>query len=346
MARGGIDKTDVKRAREALLVRGENPSIDAVRVELGNTGSKTTIHRYLRELEAEDAMQVSSEAFLSDSLKVAVAALARQLQEESAAVIADREQAFDAEMATMRGCLKEKEAECEGLQDQLTSMSRAHESEVSVHSRTRSELEAMTERVVALELVKSELAVELKEKSTQILSLEDKHKQAREGLDHYRNAVKEQREQEARRFDHQIQQLQVDKRELALKLDQKQEEASTLRTENASLTVRLQTLQQGLADQEKTNRLLSERLQAQTERIGELQAVAEKLATLKQAHENLKADYDLAHDGLRSKELELAGHKAESATLTKLMAALEGRSQNAAVQSGRQIGAENLGDSE
>lgn len=48
MARGGVNKAIVLEARRALLARGENPSIDAVRIELGNTGSKTTIHRYLK----------------------------------------------------------------------------------------------------------------------------------------------------------------------------------------------------------------------------------------------------------------------------------------------------------
>ncbi len=41
MARGGINKAVVQTARLAILARGENPSIDAVRIEMGNTGSKT-----------------------------------------------------------------------------------------------------------------------------------------------------------------------------------------------------------------------------------------------------------------------------------------------------------------
>lgn len=50
MARGGVNKAVVQIARTAILARGEHPSIDAVRIEMGNTGSKTTIHRYLKEL--------------------------------------------------------------------------------------------------------------------------------------------------------------------------------------------------------------------------------------------------------------------------------------------------------
>ena len=58
MARGGVYKTEVEKARNALLAQGKHPSVDALRVALGNTGSKTTIHRYLKELEAEDAQGV------------------------------------------------------------------------------------------------------------------------------------------------------------------------------------------------------------------------------------------------------------------------------------------------
>jgi DNA-binding IclR family transcriptional regulator len=35
------------------MAQGQHPSIDAIRIALGNTGSKSTIHRYLKELEEE-----------------------------------------------------------------------------------------------------------------------------------------------------------------------------------------------------------------------------------------------------------------------------------------------------
>lgn len=69
MARGGINKALVKQAREAVLNKGQNPSIDAVRVELGNTGSKSTIHRYLREVEEESSARLDDEALLSQPIK-------------------------------------------------------------------------------------------------------------------------------------------------------------------------------------------------------------------------------------------------------------------------------------
>ena len=54
MARAGIYKSEVVRARNNLLAMGRYPSIDAIRGELGNTGSKGTIHRYLKEIEEEE----------------------------------------------------------------------------------------------------------------------------------------------------------------------------------------------------------------------------------------------------------------------------------------------------
>ncbi len=51
MARGGLYKSDIQKARDTLRAQGKHPSVDAVRVALGNTGSKTTIHRYLKEWE-------------------------------------------------------------------------------------------------------------------------------------------------------------------------------------------------------------------------------------------------------------------------------------------------------
>lgn len=50
MARPGIVYEQVAAAADALKAQGQRPTIDAVRMHLG-TGSKSTIHRYLRQWE-------------------------------------------------------------------------------------------------------------------------------------------------------------------------------------------------------------------------------------------------------------------------------------------------------
>ncbi len=81
MARGGINKAVVQKARQALLARGMNPSIDAVRVELGNTGSKTTISRYLKELEPSSPAPAAARERLGDTLNGFVQTLLDQLMD-------------------------------------------------------------------------------------------------------------------------------------------------------------------------------------------------------------------------------------------------------------------------
>ena len=55
MARTGLTKSEVRACRDQLLAEGRYPSVDALRQALGNTGSKSTIHRLLKELAEEDA---------------------------------------------------------------------------------------------------------------------------------------------------------------------------------------------------------------------------------------------------------------------------------------------------
>src|SRR3546814_15616548 len=82
MARGGLYKSDVQKARATLLVQGKHPSIDALRVALGNTGSKTTIHRNLKELEEEEGAGVGAQVAVSDALQDLIGRLAGRLTEE------------------------------------------------------------------------------------------------------------------------------------------------------------------------------------------------------------------------------------------------------------------------
>lgn len=96
MARGGVNKAVVQMARTALLARGEHPSIDAVRIEMGNTGSKTTIHRYLKELDETDARSNAPQAEIGDELTELVSRLAQRLQEQAQALVDQAQNAFTA----------------------------------------------------------------------------------------------------------------------------------------------------------------------------------------------------------------------------------------------------------
>jgi hypothetical protein len=117
MARGGLYKSDIKKARDSLLAQGKHPSVDAVRVALGNTGSKTTIHRYLKELEAEEGPARLNA--LSEALQDLVARLAGQLQAEAEERIAAAEAHAASRVAAAQATADQQAAEATGLRTQL-----------------------------------------------------------------------------------------------------------------------------------------------------------------------------------------------------------------------------------
>ncbi|QGZ41528.1 plasmid replication DNA-binding protein KfrA [Pseudoduganella flava] len=118
MARTGLTKTQVREIRAQLLAAGRHPSADAVRRALGDTGSMSTIHKYLKELAAEDpAIAVQRDDTvrqlhaiverLADQLHADAERRVRALQEEHARVLHAR----DAELAALRARVAELEGQ-------------------------------------------------------------------------------------------------------------------------------------------------------------------------------------------------------------------------------------------
>lgn len=76
-------------------------------------------------------------------------------------------------------------------------------------------------------------------------SQEEKHKHARNALEHYRTAAKEG-EQEQRRHEHQVQGLQTELKQAQLAFSLKQEEMTRLNKEAAALATELGSIKQAL----------------------------------------------------------------------------------------------------
>jgi DNA repair exonuclease SbcCD ATPase subunit len=235
MARGGVHKTEVKKARDSLVAQGLHPSIDAVRAALGHTGSKTTIHRYLKELEAEDAAGVGAHEPISEALQHLVAQLAVRLKEEADARIAEAQAAWDQVRKQAEAALAAQVAEGRTLSDRLQRVETALAAEHDAHASTSQALQAAREQLAASTARESGLHAQIKEGEAHRHSLEEKHRQAREALQHFRQAVKEQREQELRRHEHQVQGLQVELRQASEQLASKQQEILQLNRENVRL---------------------------------------------------------------------------------------------------------------
>ncbi|AHX13334.1 transposase [Dyella jiangningensis] len=236
MARAGLYKTEVQKARNSLIAQGKHPSVDAIRVALGNTGSKSTIHRYLKELEAEAAAPPSAGVAISDALRTLVAQLSAQLTGEADTRIAEAQARCDASVQKATEALATQEREGRALSDRLQRTETALQQEAQAHQVTTGALQERHTQVKALEERVAGLEARLAEQATHIQSLEQKHSQAREALEHFRQSAKEQRDTESRRHDHQVQTLQAELRQAQELVNGKNQELLQLNRDNARLT--------------------------------------------------------------------------------------------------------------
>lgn len=279
MARAGINKALVNKARVALLARGAKVTIDAVRIELGNTGSKSTIQRYLKELADQSGAQLPD---LSEELSLLIASVAERLKQEAeAAVAAEREtvQRQQQEYRSHRQLSAERIALLQALtEDQTIRISdlevrlEAAQARCQSHEVERSRLEQTQQGLQQL----------MSERAEQIRSLEEKHQHARDSLEHFRQAALEQREYERQQYSQQIKQLQAEVRTMQTGLNERLTELTLLNRANERLLAinTAHTAHQRLLEQE----LRSQRMEIDSLRNeGTLQ-----LASLARAEEQHK----------------------------------------------------------
>ena len=327
MARGGVNKAVVQAARLAILARGENPSIDAVRIEMGNTGSKTTIHRYLKELgEGTQPDDTEAPEPIDDELLALVSRLAQRLKEQAQEPIDQAREQFEQQRKDLETRLHEAEQANTQLQQhyELQSLALAQESE-ALH-RTRSMLQTEQTRNAGLNQALADFELRLQDKDEQIRSLEEKHLHARDALEHYRNAVKEQREQEHSRHESQVQQLQMELRQAQQSALVRQDEITQLHRDNERLlTENRGTLRElsSLQEQLKQSNSRQDQLLEQANRVdGERTLLQERLRVALLESQSLKQNVDEQLQINKSLEIELIKAQAELEESERLAAAV------------------------
>lgn len=322
MARGGVNKAVVLKARQALLAKGINPSIDAVRVELGNTGSKTTILRYLKEIESHDPRPASSRERISDELKALVETLVERLMEEGSEAIASAKADFEQQRMKLESEVAELQTELAAAQRQIATQQSAIETQTAELATTHSSLQAELTRNAGIGQQCVDLELRVREKDAQIQSLEEKHVHARAALEHYRDAVREQREQDQRRHDSQLQQVQVELRKLQETLVVKQDESTRLNRDNERL----------LSESRQHARLAGERADTIERLIGEIKLHEIAMAKAHGSRELLQTQSEELRQQLKILEQRLTACSVRTADAEEKLRALSTENETLRMQ--------------
>ena len=326
MARSGLYKSDVQKARDALISQGTNPSVDAVRVALGNTGSKTTIHKYLKELEAEDGGAGNKRSSISDSLQDLVERLAARLQEEAEEGITALRAEADVKVATHVASLQAAQMENSQLRSRVSELETALEKQGAALVASQADHQSeSTMRLIAEQQVE-DFKQRLAENEAHRQSLEEKHLHARQALEHYRQSVKEQREADIRRHEQQVQQVQSELRLAQQAIAVKQDETTRLNQEGAKLVAELSHAKQDLYEQLTRGRKLEEK-------IDTLQSLNTHAADTERQLVGKIAEAELLAEQLRDAKDQMAPVRAQVRELELLLA-----QANAKLQAQEQIG--------
>jgi chromosome segregation ATPase len=309
MARAGLYKSDVQKARDSLIAQSLYPSIDAVRMALGNTGSKTTIHKYLKELEEEEGAG-PRKASISEALQDLVERLAARLQEEADESVVQAKEALVRKEQEHAHANRQLQNDLVSAREAIQTLEARMSSEAADHAKTRAALQTEIGARHTAEQQVVDLKDRLAENEQHRQSLEEKHTHARNALEHYRQSVKDQRDQDQRRHEQQVQQVQAELRQQQLVLAGKQEEVTRLNQEGARLVLELSHTKQSLYEQLTQGRKLEqkiEQLQSLQQHAGDIERqLASKIAEAELLAEQLKnVNEQLAPVLARSRELEL-----------------------------------------
>lgn len=325
MARSGLYKSDVQKARDALIAQGVNPSVDAVRVALGNTGSKTTIHKYLKELE-EDGGAGGKRSSISEALQDLVERLAARLEDEAQERIAAARATSDATAAKQAALLQAAQNDNAQQLARVLELETALQEQAAALAASRSDHQReLTMHQVAEQQV-SDLQQRLAENEAHRQSLEEKHQHARQALEHYRQSVKEQREADIRRHEQQIQQVHAELRQAQQTVVVKQEEATRLNQEGAKLVAELSHTKQDLYEQLTQVRKLEQK-------VDSLQSLQVRAADTERQLVSKIAEAELLAEQLNNANDQMAPVKAQVRELELLLA-----QANAKAQAQEQIG--------
>lgn len=337
MARGGIYKSEVLRARDKLLATGRNPTIDSIREELGHTGSKSTIHRYLKEIEEEEGGVSGARVAVSEAIQDLVERLAARVNEEAEERVIAMQARHAEQLAAHQQAAVALKTETQATRQQLEHTQRALAEEKAAHAKTSETLRGKTLEGTQLSQQVIDLQERIAAEESHRQSLEEKHQHARQALEHFRQSTKEQRDQDQRKHEQQVQYLQAELRSVNETLATKQQQAVHTLQDNARLLGDLSRAQgdlHQLQEEVRGLRPLQDELgfaQRRTEELGrrlvEQEASAQQLSA---SNDQLQAKVNELTTEKRQLELALAAAKSSVLAQEQIVASMLERFSTAA----------------
>ena len=247
MARPGVTYREVSIIAQRLISAGKNPTIDAIRIELG-TGSNSTLGAHLRTFKERQTQtqQLATRENIPEELIAVIKGLWERVMNQSEDKIQIIQQETAQDITQLKQEVKSLLHSNTNWQQQFqkTKQERdafAHEKSAleQLLSHSKIEAAAMTEKLNGLEQ-------KIAEKQIRIDELHKQHKQTQANLEHYRTASLEQRTLDQQRFEQQQKLSEQTILKMNQKLIQSSEEKLTLQQQSQKIIFEKENLKSEL----------------------------------------------------------------------------------------------------
>lgn len=290
--RSGLYKSDVQSALNNLVAKGINPSVDAIRIELGNTGSKSTIHKYLKEIKEDHPNLGLKKVSVSNTILNLVEQLAAQLDAEKTEGIQEVRIESEEKARLDHETISSLTMRCNDLEEKLRQLELDYQKEVSERLGLQDALKNEVISSASLNQQIANLQENLINEKSHVQLIENMLTKNRDAFEHFQAATQEQRDQENIRHEAAIQQLQNENRQYRQKADSTQIELANLMQENSKIIVELSLLKESLknAHEKEQKYLVDSQLLQQVS--SKLQVSEELLLKNKSVEDNLSRKLD------------------------------------------------------
>jgi chromosome segregation ATPase len=268
MARSGVTYLDVTKVAEKLRNKGVAPTIDRVREILG-TGSKTTLAHHLKRWKESTAEELEYQT-LPTELARSVKNLYEQLQTHAVQKIEEIEARSQKEIDQLLQQLKQEEENAGAFKKNILNLESSNNKfiqQISILETSLAELKQINTDVIA---EKNELAARIQEKTEQISTLKDQLRSVEHNSEHYREMLKQQRDEEKMQFAHQLETLQQENNINKAKIIEANNQITAMKQENFELQSKVQYFEKLYTNKVTESDLLSNKLLLATAKQEEL----------------------------------------------------------------------------
>ena len=322
MARAGITYQDVANAAQRVRQRGDEPTVDRVRSELG-TGSRSTLGPMLKRWKSGSEAAADLNGLPAD-LVAAVKALHERAQYAADERITQEREAHQTLEQQWRTELEEVRQRCESLEEQRCGLEKANEalrneSDAQAHALQQEQLRAasLTSKLEASQ-------EKLSETTATVQEMKQENRDIRSHFEHYQQEIAEDRRHERDQFHRTQSGLEGQVDQLTQQLRSSEQDRDTLRQHRDQINQRYEASQDHAEN-------LKEKLHAS-------QAVITQWATRTETLEatvdrlQLERDSDAEHReklgaALTDSEKHLAACQQRISDLGERMAAVDDRNQ-------------------